>query len=216
MQNSRSMQSVTEKPSCMVLRDMGYISGIVAVAISFLLSCPAGSFEIRQPVILLTAAIFAVFILKKAPSLIVFQNIITIYLVSLRMSLLSEHFIKFSPLGSTFLVPKSLIPLVLLAVAAAFMKLSSLKAEISEEHGLPLSAWAIALSLIAVTMLFLGLLLHKSYGYGYEHDIAVLLKLALYFMVFLFISPCLVNIRFRQLASICCAAHYIYVMAALN
>ena len=164
----------------------------VLIALS-VLSFAYGTVEIRRPLILLAASVFALFNFKKSSQCSLIQRIALLYIIEMLFAKLSQQFVH---IGS-FQISLALIILVPLSVAFVCNRLNKGKALTIETKDI-LKSWGAVFAIIVFHMLILFLLLKNFYGYGYEHSPNVLANMCLCFLVFLFSWRQLENLRLRQ------------------
>lgn len=164
--------------------------------------------EIKRPLILLAASVFALFNFKKVSELCLIQKIALLYIIEMQFNQLSLQFVHIQSASRDISVSLALIVLAPLSAAFVCKRLHEGKTFNVETNDM-LKSWAVVFAIIMSHMLFLFLLLKNFYGYGYEHTPNVLANMCLYFPVFLFSWDQLANIHLRRIAAIVLTAFFV-------
>jgi hypothetical protein len=167
-----------------------------AIMLLSVLNYSHGSVEIKRPVILLAASVFALIDFKKIKEFSVIAKIILLYIIEMFFNRMSGRVFHIQ----SFTIHLSLTAMLPLAVSFVFCKFQKLKALSIETNDL-LKSWAVIFAIIVLHMLFLFPLLKNTYGYGYAHNFGVLANMCLYFLVFVFSWDQLKSIYFRRITA---------------
>lgn len=163
--------------------------------------------EIKRPVILLVASVFALINFKKIKEFSVIAKIILLYIIEMFFNRMSGRVFHIQ----SFTIHLSLTAMLPLAVSFVFCKFQKSKASSVETNDL-LKSWAVVFAVIVLHMLFLFPLLKNTYGYGYEHNFGILANMCLYFLVFVFLWDQLENIYFRRIGAIVLTVFFLAIV----
>lgn len=165
------------------------------------------SIEMKRPVVLLAASVFALFNLKKSSRFSVIAKVVLLYIIEIFFNQLSGRVVHLR----SYSIHLPLIALIVLAGSFVFSKFQKSKLSPIETNDL-LKSWAVVFAVIVLHMLLLFLLLKKIYGYGYDHNFGVLANMCLYFLVFVFSWEQLKSIHLRRIAAIVLTVFFIVIM----
>ena len=166
------------------------------------------SIEIKRPVVLLAASVFALFNLKKSSRFSVIAKVVLLYIIEMFFNQLSGRVVHVR----SYSIHLPLIALIVLAGSFIFSRFQKSKLSPIETNGL-LKSWVVVFAVIVLHMLLLFLFLKKIYGYGYDRNFGVLANMCLYFLVFVFSWEQLKRIHLRRIAAIVLTVFFIVIMA---
>jgi len=153
-----------------------------------------GTIEIKRPVILIAALLFAFLSHQKSCRLPVISKMIILYIIEMSFNQLTERYLRVQSIS----IRLSLIVIVPIAVSYVFFIFQNPRC-LSLITNILFTSWSFVFAGIILQMLFLWMLLSSIYGYGYGHDYAVLANMCLYFLVFIFSWQQLENIYLNKI-----------------
>ena len=165
------------------------------------------SVEIKRPVILLAASIFALFSFEKGGRFSVIAKIVLIYIIEMFFNQLSGRLVHLRSL-SIQLPLIVMAPLVFSFICFRFRESQHTSVDTNDLF----KSWGVVFAGIILHLLFLFLLLSKIYGYGYDHNFAILANMCLYFLVFIVSWEPLENICLRRMTAVIFTVFFSIIM----